>query len=55
MLQRHFWKTREMNVMRDAVMRNLKKELCSCFSDSLKANDHAHHCEFYKRLKQPDG
>lgn len=48
-----FWKIREVSVMRDVALRNLKNELCKCFSDSLDAHYHATDCEFHKRLRLP--
>ncbi len=48
-----FWKIREVNVMRDVTLRNLKNELCKCSSKSLDAHYHAADCEFHKRLKLP--
>lgn len=46
-----FWKSREVNVMRDVALRSLKNELCKCSSNSLSAHHHATDCEFHKRLK----
>lgn len=38
---------------RKAHARALREELCTCLSSSLDANEHAVHCEFYKRTAVP--